>query len=188
MKVAQDAPDSDEQLIARLSAGQEAVLDVLMERYQQCLYHFVLRYIRDEQQAFDIVQETFFRVYTRASSFNPSYKFKTWLYQIGLNLCRDQARRNAVLRFLPFREAHEEKYYSTVRNSAVEKLSEKEEEIAILHKHIAELPHKLKSALILFSLKEKSQLETAAILGVSQKTVETRVYRAKKLLKKKMQQ
>jgi RNA polymerase sigma factor CnrH len=51
---------------------------------------------------------------------------------------------------------------------------------------ISELPHKLKTALILFSLENRSQAECAELLGVSAKTVETRVYRARKLLEKRL--
>jgi len=183
---AQAVPDSDEQLIARLSAGEESVLNILMERYQHPLYHFVLRYTHDEQQAYDIVQETFVKVYTRADSFNQSYRFKTWLYQISLNLCRDLSRKNSIRRLFSFDEAEKKQALFTGDDAGLEIESDKKEEIARLQSYIAELPHKLKSALILFSLEEKSQIEAAKILGVSPKTVETRVYRAKKLLKKKM--
>lgn len=178
--------DSDEQLVIRLCAGENHVLDTLMERYQKPLYHFVLRYIYDEHIACDIVQETFVRVYTRAASFNKQYRFKTWLYQIALNLCRDRGRRNGLRRFFSFNVGEEKESLYTGYDARIEEDNETKEDVALLRKHIAKLPHKLKSALILFSLEEKSQIESAEILGVSPKTVETRVYRAKKILEKKM--
>lgn len=178
--------DSDEQLLQRLCAGEKLVLDVLMQRYQDSLYHFVIRYIHDEHLAYDIVQETFVRVYTRATSFNQEYRFKTWLYQIALNLCRDWGRRKSLLHFFSFNEAEEKDSAYTGYEAGVEEKNETNDEIARLHKYISKLPHKLKAALILFTLEEKSQIESAAILGVSPKTIETRVYRAKKILEKKM--
>lgn len=178
--------DSDEQLVKRLCAGENFVLDVLMQRYQEPLYHFVLRYIHDEQLAYDIVQETFVRVYTRAASFRQEFRFKTWLYQIALNLCRDKGRRKALLQFFSFNEAEEKESIYTGYDARVEIKNETKNDIALLHKHISALPHKLKAALILFSLEERSQIESAVILGVSPKTVETRVYRAKKILERKM--
>lgn len=181
-----DVHSSDEHLMERLCRGEESVLNILMERYQQPLYHFVLRYTGDEYLSYDIVQESFVRVYTRAASFNPNYRFKTWLYQISLNLCRDHSRKNSMRRLFSFDETKEKGSTQALFDSSVEGDSEIKEDIGLLRQHISELPHKLKSALILFSLEERSQLEAAKILGVSPKTVETRVYRAKKILKKKM--
>lgn len=178
--------DSDEQLVERLCAGENFVLDVLMQRYQEPLYHFVLRYIHNEHLAYDIVQETFVRVFTRATSFKQEFRFKTWLYQIALNLCRDRGRRKALLHFFSFNEAEEKESIHTAYDAGLEVKNETQNDIARLHKHISTLPHKLRAALILFSLEEKSQIESAEILGVSPKTVETRVYRAKKILEKKM--
>ncbi|MFT5698572.1 MAG: RNA polymerase sigma factor (sigma-70 family) [Desulforhopalus sp.] len=180
--------ESDKQLMARLCAGESLVLNVLMERYQEPLYHFVLRYIHDEHLAYDIVQESFVRVYTRATSFNPEFRFKTWLYQIALNLCRDRGRRKALRSFFSFNEAEEKESIFTGYDAGIEEKKDIKDDIALLQKEIAKLPHKLKSALILFSLEEKSQIESAEILGVSPKTIETRVYRAKKILEKKMKQ
>ena len=184
----QTIEDSDKQLVKRLCAGESLVLNDLMQRYQEPLYNFVLRYIHDDHLAYDIVQETFVRVYTRATSFNPEFRFKTWLYQIALNLCRDRGRRKALRSFFSFSEAEERQALFTGYDAGIEKKNETKDDLAQLQKEIAKLPHKLKSALILFSLEEKSQLESAEILGVSPKTIETRVYRAKKILEKKMKQ
>lgn len=178
--------EHDEQLVKRLCAGENLVLDILMQRYQESLYNFVLRYIHDDQLAYDIVQETFVRVYTRATSFKPEFRFKTWLYQIALNLCRDRGRRKGLRRFFSFNEAEEKESLYTGYDAGIEEKKDTKDDIARLQKEIARLPHKLKSALILFSLEEKSQIESAEILGVSPKTIETRVYRAKKILEKKM--
>ncbi|PHR30219.1 MAG: RNA polymerase subunit sigma-24 [Desulfotalea sp.] len=178
--------ENDEQLVERLCAGEKPVLDVLMQRYQEPLYNFVLRYLHDEHLAFDIVQETFVRVYIRAASFDPKYRFKTWLYQIALNLCRDRGRRKALLGFFSFNEAEEKESHYTGYDAGIEEKNETKEDIILLQKEISKLPHKLKVALILFSLEEKSQIESAEILGVSPKTIETRVYRAKKILEKRI--
>jgi RNA polymerase sigma-70 factor (ECF subfamily) len=68
------APDnrSDGEIMLALQGGQDKALDALMRRYKQPLFHFVTRYTRDEDTSYDIVQETFFRVYQKAESFNPA--------------------------------------------------------------------------------------------------------------------
>ncbi len=70
----------------------------------------------------------------------------------------------------------------------IESLTEHRETLKLLEKQIDKLPHKLKTALILFALEDRSQEECARILGVTPKTVETRVYRARKLLTQKLAQ
>lgn len=179
--------DSDEQVIESLKGGDNSALDALMDRYQKPLYHFVLRYLRDEDLAYDVVQESFYRVFVKATSFDSQYRFKTWLYQIALNLCRDRGRRQAVLSFFSLNSTgnnHEE--WQIPGDTDVEGSYLDKEGIALLQKEISKLPHKLKAALLLFSLEEKSQIESAEILGVSTKTIEMRVYRARKILEKKM--
>ncbi len=181
---------SDAVLMVRLAEGENLALDILMKRYQEPVYYFILRYVHYEELAYDLVQETFFRVYTKAASYNTEYRFTTWLYQIALNLCRDHGRKQALRNFfsLSATEEGEKVNESLIHNARIEEEYDTDAEINELHRLIAGLPHKLKSALILHSLEEKSQASCSEILGITQKAVETRVYRAKKILGQKMTQ
>lgn len=179
---------SDAALVKQLVAGEKHALDSLMATYQEPVYFFILRYLHDEDLAYDMVQETFLRVYTRASSYNPKYRFSTWLYQIALNLCRDHGRKQALRRFFSLSDGDSP---ATVRpevlhDAQIEARFDTDADVRELQRQISLLPHKLKSALILYALEENSQAACSEILGVSRKTVETRVYRAKKLLEQKM--
>ncbi|MBL4882907.1 MAG: RNA polymerase sigma factor, partial [Planctomycetaceae bacterium] len=151
------------------------------------LFHFVTRYTRDEDTSYDIVQETFFRVYNKAESFNPAYKFKTWLYQIALNLCRDHARKKKLQSFVSldsWKNSDDEGSLHDILASDenIESLTEHRQTLKLLESQIDKLPHKLKTALILFALEDHSQEECARILGITSKTVEMRVYHARKML------
>ncbi len=183
---------SDGEVMLALQSGQDKALDELMRRYKQPLFHFVTRYTRDEETSYDIVQETFFRVYKRAETFNPAYKFKTWLYQIALNLCRDYARKKKLQSFVSL-DTWMESDESTgslhdilASDENIESLSEHRQTLKLLEKQIDSLPHKLKTALILFTIEGHSQEECARILGITPKTVEMRVYRARKTLLQKL--
>lgn len=180
--------NSDAALILLLAAGENLALDIIMKRYQEPVYYFALRYIHDEDLAYDIVQETFFRVYTRAATYKPEYRFTTWLYQIALNLCRDYGRKSALRQFFSLSDREEEgrALSAIAHDSRIEEQFDIEHDIHELHKQIAKLPHKLKTALILYSLEENSQAICSEILGISKKSVETRVYRARKILEEKM--
>jgi len=182
---------SDEEVMIALQAGQDSALDELMRRYKQPLFHFVTRYTRDEETSYDIVQEVFFRVYNKAETFNPAYKFKTWLYQIALNLCRDHARKKKILSFVSLdswgNSEDELSLHDVIASDEnIESLAERRQMLELLESQIDKLPHNLKTALILFALEGKSQEECARILGITPKTVETRVYRARKTLLQKM--
>jgi RNA polymerase sigma-70 factor (ECF subfamily) len=188
---------SDEALMLALQNGENAALDALMKRHKQPLFYFIIRYTRDEDISYDIVQEAFLRVYTRAETYNSSYKFKTWLYQIALNLCRDYTRKRKLRSFMSldaqgfFGTDEEDKpalYEVLASDENVESLAEHRQTLKILDKQIDKLPDKLKTALILFALEGHSQEECARILGVTPKTIETRVYRARKILTQKLAQ
>lgn len=186
-------PDlGDEDLMLALQGGRDVALDELMHRYKQPLFYFVTRYTRDEEVSYDIVQEAFVRVYTRAETFNPAYKFKTWLYQIALNLCRDYGRKKKLQSFISLdswitKNGEDVSLHDIVASEEnIESLIEHRQTLMILEKQIDALPHKLKTALIMFSLEGRSQEECARILGITPKTVEMRVYRARKILLKKV--
>lgn len=180
--------DQDRALVADIVKGDSTALDRIMTKYQKPLYFFVLRYVHDEDLAYDIVQETFFRIYTKAHKYKPSYHFTSWMYQISLNLCRDHGRKKAFQKFFSISDSQDgEKHKVELAHDArIEERYEVSSDINTLQKEISKLPHKLKSALILFTLEENSQAKCSDILKISQKSVETRVYRAKKILSQRM--
>lgn len=181
--------DQDVELVANLVKGDSAALDSIMTKYQKPLYFFVLRYVHDDDLAYDLVQETFFRIYTKASKYRPSYRFSTWMYQIALNLCRDHSRKQTFQNFFSILDSERSGKHRTelAHDAHIEENYEVSSDISALQKEISQLPHKLKSALILFALEENSQAKCSDILKISQKSVETRVYRAKKILLQRME-
>ena len=171
-----------------LQTGDDSALNELINRHREPLFHFVLRYLRNEILGCEVVQETFIRVYFKAKSFEPRSSVKTWIYAIALNLCRDQSRRSKKqqreislnapgIGNLPPMELED----STP--SPGEQAGQKDR-FAALQRAIDQLPHTLKAALVLFSLQGYSQHEAADTLGTTPKTVETRVYHAKEKLRK----
>lgn len=182
----------DKALIHLVAKGREAALNEIMRRYKHRLHAFIVRYVKDEDVAYDILQETFIRVHFKADTYSPAYEFSTWLYQIAINLCRDWGRKQKIRQFLSLDVmiGNEENIslHDVISDphSNIEDLAELRQQLRLLDKEIQRLPHKLKTALILFALEENSQEACAAILGVTPKTVETRVYRARKILTGKL--
>ncbi len=182
----------DKTLIQLVVEGREVALNELMRRYKHKLFAFISKYVKDEDAAYDILQETFIRVHFKAESYSPAYKFSTWMYQIAINLCRDWGRKQKLRQFLSLDASLGNSDSGTLHgmlpdtSGNIEDLSELRQQLRVVDQEIEKLPHKLKTALILFALEENSQERCAEILGVTPKTVETRVYRARKILAEKL--
>jgi RNA polymerase sigma-70 factor (ECF subfamily) len=84
---------SDEALIREFLRGEQAMFETLVRRYEAPLGNFIYRYLGDAARTEEIFQEVFLRVYTRAAQFRSEGRFRSWLYAIAANLCRDELRR-----------------------------------------------------------------------------------------------
>ena len=184
--------DPDLSFVMALKAGQDQALNALMDRHREGLFRFVLRHVHNEADALELAMETFVRAYFNIGRFRPSAKFVTWLYQIALNLCRDHSKSRAYQYSLQTvsadapAEEGEQPEQLLARERDPLKETEGREELSALEKAISDLPEDLRNPLILTALEGHSQAEAAALLGISQKAVEMKVYRARKLLLEKM--
>src|SRR5262245_48910890 len=84
---------SDEALCRRVAQRDERAFDMLVERYQQRAYRLAWSILRDAEEARDLSQEAFLRLYEAAGSFRGTARFSTWFYRILVNLCLDARRR-----------------------------------------------------------------------------------------------
>lgn len=85
---------SDEQLLAAHREGDEAALRILIARYRQELFHFLIRFLGSRAAAEDVFQEAFLQVHLSADSFDASRRFKPWLFTIAANKARDYHRKH----------------------------------------------------------------------------------------------
>lgn len=179
--------DPDLPLIQALQDGDDSAMNELMTRHREALFHFAYRVVRDESAARDVVQEAFVRAYFGARKFQPRASVKTWLYSIALNLSRDHVRRLAKRRgeFSLDHEAAGQQARHDLADKApsAQDTAGQGDDFALLQRGIDQLPGKLREALIVFAIEGKSQREAADILGTTPKTVELRVYHAKKKLR-----
>lgn len=183
-------PDSDLGLVEALAGGDESALDGLMERYQQPIFHFIYRHVFNDEDARELAQEVFVRLFFNVGKFKPEARFSTWLYQIALNLCRDHAksRRTRQAARTDSLSAREDDDEHPLRDAAVETRTPADdaltgEKFEALERGITALPPDLRTALVLTVFEQRSHQECAELLGTTPKTVETRVYRARKQLR-----
>jgi len=170
----------------RLAAGHDAALNHLMERHSQRLFHYLLRLVFHEADAEDCAQEAFVRVYVHRAKFRAGSKFSTWLYAIATNLARDCRRRHARHPQVSLSEPEGGGGLETMADQGPlpgEQL-QAGERAAQVKAAVQALPEELRAPLVLFEYEHLPQAEIAAILGCTAKAVETRIYRARNMLRK----
>ena len=180
--------DHDRTNMARLAAGHDAALNDLMERHGEKLFHYLIRSLQNENEAADLAQETFVRVYQNRAKFNPAQKFSTWLYAIAGNLVRDCYRsriRHPQVSLNAKDEASDMEFGERLADANLipGESMQALERTDVVRKAIAALPEELRAPLILAEYEEMSQIEIGEILNCSAKAVETRIYRARKQLR-----
>ena len=153
-----------------------------MRRHREPIYRLVRGYVGSQEDALDLVQECFTSAFKRLDRYDQSRPLRAWLSRIAINKCRDWARRRAVRRVLfPSWADHPTLDVVDPAPATDQALAEREE-LRALRRAISELPKNLKEPLVLRTIEGLSQSETAGVLGISEKAVETRVYRARRRL------
>ena len=184
-----NAPDEQDTLdMARLAEGHDAALNDLMERHGEKLFHYLIRCLQNEDDAADLAQESFVRVYQHRARFDTKQKFSTWLFAIATNLIKDRYRWRSRHPQVSL-DAESDQDGSSLgetlptANPTPTERAEADERGQAVRQAIAELPEELRTPLILAEYEEKSQAEIGEILGCTAKAVETRIYRARQHLR-----
>ncbi|MGV1681524.1 RNA polymerase sigma factor [Sphingopyxis sp. NJF-3] len=174
---------SDQELAALARAGHEAAFRELLSRYKQPVYRLIVKHVGDADEALDLTQESFVAGFSAIGRYDSERPFRIWISQIAINKCRDWARRRKVRAFfsraLPMETVH---YMASDAPSPDEETSAKSE-LARVRAAIAALPQSLREVLVLRAIEDYSQAEAAAVLNLSEKAVETRLYRARARLR-----
>lgn len=173
---------SDGELAALARSGTQAAYRVLAERHRDAVYRLVRSATGDADEAMDVTQETLIAAFGALDRYDPARPFRAWIARIALNKARDWARRRAVRRLFSFTMPDHAAHSIPDEAVGADRTAEDREKLARVAVAIAALPARLKEALLLRTIEDMSQAEVAATLGVSEKTVETRLYRARQKL------
>ncbi|MGO9204518.1 MAG: RNA polymerase sigma factor [Limisphaerales bacterium] len=178
--------------MSRLAGGHDAALNDLMERHAGRLFHYLARSLQDEGDAADLAQETFVKIYQNRAKFDPGRKFTTWLYAIASNLVRDRYRWRSRHQRVSLDAEHDRtgpglKDTLTAAEPPPDQSLQTEERAEVVRKAVAALPEELRSAVILSEYEGLSQAEIGAVLRCSAKAVESRLYRARGHLRKRLE-
>jgi RNA polymerase sigma factor (sigma-70 family) len=166
---------TDGELATLSIAGRPIAFSEIMNRYRQPIFRLVRTFVGDEEEALDLTQESFISAHQALARYDPKRPMRTWLATIAINKCRDWGRKRTVRGGTLGAEAER----VADDRVAVDDAASDRQELARVEKAIAALPSDLRETLILRTIEDLSQSETAKILGISEKAVETRLYRAR---------
>ncbi|MDR1011898.1 MAG: sigma-70 family RNA polymerase sigma factor, partial [Opitutaceae bacterium] len=169
----------DEALMETLQRGDERALDELMRRWETGVKAFLLRLGVPASDVGDVAQETFIRIFEKRASYRAGAAFKPWILTIAGNLGRNRLRWRRRRREESLDAADDERMADANRG-------EEENTGALVRAAVNELPDKLRSAVVCVELEELSYNEAAQVAGCTPKAIETRLYRARELLRQKL--
>ena len=178
--------NNDAQLIQRVLEGDDTAFSVLVKKYQKPVHALVWRKIGDFHIAEDITQDTFLKAYQKLSTLKKPQRFASWLYVIATNYCKMWVRKKRLS------TQSLEDISSTALESATYSgyvIAENEQETAeaqreVVKKLLAKLQESERTVITLHYLGGMTYKEISEFLGVSVGTIKTRVYRARRRLKK----
>ena len=186
-----DSDTLDRADMARLAAGHDAALNNLMERHATPVFRLLCRMLNNEDDANDLAQETFVRVFQSCGKFDANKKFSTWLFTIAANLARNQIRwrtRHPNVSLDAESDATEQSLASTLPAAGT---TPKEHVLAAerataIRTAVSNLPEDMREAIVLCEWEEHSLAEAAIILEATPKAVESRLYRARQILREEL--
>ena len=168
---------SDEQIKLTATKTPRIAINMLIEKYRQPLFRHALYILRDEDEAYDIVPETFIRAIRETRLFDPDFRVKAWLFRVAKNLClnqlRNTSRRAAILQANPMPDRQEAEQWKH--------LFDGEQSIRMM-KTLDKLNDAHKEILVLRYYDQLSYTEIAQVLDIKLGTVMSRLSRARQKL------
>lgn len=172
-------PASDEAIIRQIIAGDIEVYAELINRYETKLHRYVVYLIHNQAIADDVVQEAFIKAYQNLQSFNPKYKFSSWIYRIAHNEAMNAVRRHKFTIDVEIEQLADDSYDQRLGEIVDQKL---------LNKHVRDcvrqLSAKYREVIQLAYLENMKYGEVGQVLRIPTSTVGVRLARAKAQLKK----
>jgi RNA polymerase sigma-70 factor (ECF subfamily) len=179
--------EEDIQLVARARSGDERAFRGLLQKYERAVFSICLRMVRNREEASDLSQEAFIKVFGSLDRYNPQYAFSSWLFKITSNLCIDHLRKRRVDTFamdepIDGERGEIQRQYVAPDPTPEETLS-RAETMQRLEAAITALPEHYRIMLVLRHQEDLSYEEIATTLEIPLGTVKARIHRAREMLK-----
>ena len=183
---------SEKALVQKAKAGDRDAFAALVSAYEGKIYNLALRYLGNREDAMDASQEVFLRVFRFLPGFQEESGFSTWIYRIGVNVCKDMLAKRAKRGELSLELPDEEEDYRTAEVADSRYDPEAIVEQADLRESLAEaigqLPQQQREMIVLRDIHGLSYEEIGQVLSLEAGTVKSRLSRARENLRKKLLQ
>ena len=183
---------TDQEVVDRVRAGDTALYEIIMRRYNQRLYRVTYAILRDGAEAEDVIQDAYVRAYQHLDQFAGYAPFSTWLTRIAVHeaLRRLQLRKRSQ----QFEEVeHDEESFMSVSETTVPETSPDPEQRAsnaelgqLLEQAVLDLPEQYRTVIMLRDVEELSTAETAAALDLTEQNVKVRLHRGRSMMRDRL--
>ncbi len=189
MQTQKEAEGTDEEIVARVLSGQEHLFETLVRRYQTRILSHVARMVGSREDALDLSQEIFLKVFGALDRFNPEFRFSTWLFRIAGNAAIDHLRKRRP-RTIPLETTDSDGHVSSPEYKSSDldpfgRLRNTERGDAIA-RAIADLPAEFRELIALRHFTGLSYEEIAEIKNMPLGTVKNKLFRARAVLKERL--
>lgn len=176
---------TDRELVVKAQKGDELAFEELVSRYQERLYWVAYNMVGNAEEARDVSQEAFVRVFKSLERYDPKYNFYTWLYQIAVNICIDHLRKkgSSGVVSLDGLSTEEQKFEIVSDVEAPGEGLERRELVEQIQSILGKLPLKYKTVLVLRDLEGMHCREIARVMKCSYPTLRWRLFQARRLFK-----
>lgn len=178
----------DKSILKRCKQNEKDAFAELFKFYQNYLFKLCFSYVHNEQEALDMLQEIYIKLYRNISKYDDKYPFHPWIRRVAVNTCLNEKRKN-TLSCIPLDNGNDislEEQLASVDDTEQE--IEKHEMTLIVKKHIDSLPEKQRMVVILRYYEDLSYEEISELMKIPLGTVKTDLYRAKNALKDRLYQ
>lgn len=178
---------ADEEVVARVLAGETALFEIVMRRYNQRLYRVARSILRDDAEAEDVMQDAYVRAFQHLNQFAGRAKFSTWLTRIAIHEALARVNRRHRYEALDaLAESQGETMIFASKAPNPEEQAAAAQTNSTLEEAILALPESYRAVLMMRDIEELSTAETAEALDITEKNVKVRLHRARALLRREL--
>jgi RNA polymerase sigma-70 factor (ECF subfamily) len=173
------APEAIEALIRRCLRGDETAWETIVRHYWRKVFNVAYKFVGKHDEAEDLTQEIFLKIFKSLDTFDRRANFQTWLISVSRNLCIDHYRSVRKERETIDRDVDASELTPISKEVGAIALLEQQDRVALLRQALAELPETLKTAVLMRDIQEMSYQEIARKLRLPEGTVKSRINRGR---------